>query len=253
MVGIEMQRRPVAAGATAVAITGFLLLAPAALGQSTDSAPVPTAVVPDRIGPLLPASATRLDYRVVQPSIAIALPSLDGVRPEIDREPEVPLRIGVPRPVPEAHRGDLLRDADWIRLADGTRVVSVALRSPDAGRVRAALQAELPVGAKVRFFAPVSPERSDYPAYSRQDFANRSADRLDAEPIEPTTMLWSPIVDGDTLGIEVELPAGAPRPMRDCASSGCRTSSPHRPSPQPAMPGPRQTRTVRLWTWPART
>ena len=189
-----------------VAGASLLSLAPIGFAQSMGSTQV--AVVPDETDPLASTSATRLDYRSVPASIAIALPLLDGAWPEMEPAPDGPLQVGFPRSVPETHRGDLLRSAQWTVLADGTQVMSITLQSADAGRLRVALQAELPDGARVRFFAFGSSEPIDYPVYSRKDFASRGADRLDAEGAEATAMLWSPIMSGDTLGMEVELPPG---------------------------------------------
>ncbi|MCY4497266.1 MAG: PPC domain-containing protein [Rhodospirillaceae bacterium] len=197
--------------ATAVALaTAWLFSPPVAMAQSIESTQAPAAVAPDQPGGVLGENAaTRLDYRTVAVAIAIDLPAVDDASVEISPEgPRVPLRIGVPLSVPDDHRGDLLRNATWTTLASGARVTSIALHSPGAGRLRVALRAALPDGARVRFFASGHTQPSDYPVYSRKYFESRSADRVDASPDESSGVLWSPIVDGDTLGMEVEVPAG---------------------------------------------
>lgn len=155
---------------------------------------------------------TRLDYRTAPVALEIALPFVDAAAlADGDvREPGVPHRIGFPRRVPEASRGDLLVDASWTLLADGAQVTSFTVRGPGAGRLRVALRAALPEGALVRFFRlDRGPERSIYPVYTREDFARGGADVLDSRSGDGGGLRWSPIVDGDTLGIEIELPAGA--------------------------------------------
>ena len=196
--------------AVALAAPAWVSLPPVALAQSIESRQAPAAVAPEQPGGVLgETSATRLDYRRVPAEIAIDLSAANGASVEpTPGGPGVPLRIGVPLAVPDYHQGDLLRDATWTTLADGAQVTSIALHSPGAGRLRVALRAALPDGARVRFFGLERDPRSDYPVYSREHFESRGADRVDASPDAPSGMLWSPIVDGDTLGIEVELPAG---------------------------------------------
>ena len=193
----------------AIAGASLLSLAPNVCAQSMDSTSVSASVAAELDRPVAPASATRLDYRSAPASTAITLPPIDDTRPAIGHEPGVPLQIGVSQAVPVAYQDDLLDNATWVALADGTQLMSVTLRSAHAGRVRVALQADLPEGARVRFFAPNSPDPADYPVYSRADFASRGADDVNADPDRGPAMLWSPIVDGDTLGIEVELPPQA--------------------------------------------
>ena len=201
-----------AATKTRIAAAGMLIcFAPVVLAQSIGSREVTGEVAPIQTKSKALTAPTRLDYRKVPVALEIALPSIDEAPPTIgqdERKPGIPLQIGFPRPVPEANRGDLVAGTTWITLPDSTKVTAITLRSPGAGRLRVALQAVLPEGATVRFFGPGRFDRSSYPVYTHELFARRGADSLDGQPSEPGGLLWSPIVDGDTLGIEIELPAG---------------------------------------------
>ena len=201
-------RRP--AFAVVLAASAWFWFAPLVLAQAIESTQAPAAVARDRPGVQDSTSTTRLDYRTAPAAIVIDLPALDAT-PEVERDelqPRIPHRIGVPLSVPEHHQGDLLRDATWTLLPDDARVTSITLHSPGAGRLRAALRGVLPEGARVRFFGPAGSDAAGYPVYTGEHFANRGADHIDSGVDHQGGMLWSPIVDGDTLGIEVELPHG---------------------------------------------
>lgn len=150
--------------------------------------------------------ATRLHYGDVEVGVAIALPPVDHSEDEqlVERGRGGPMQVGFARQMPDGQR-DLAGDAKWTTLSDGTRVASFTVSSPGAGRLRLALQAELPEGAKVRFFDFSGGEKR-YPVLTPENFARRGASLISANG---GGLLWSPIVDGDRLGVEVEIPAGS--------------------------------------------
>ena len=196
----------------ALAALAWLWPLPVAMAQDLERVQVPAAVAPDRPHRTTgPGSATRLDYRTDAVAVKIELDSPDAADAAGlgERNPGEPLQIGFTRPVTDAQRGDLLANAIWNPLADGVQVTSVTLRSPGATRLRAALQAALPEGAKLRFFGFETSDRSSYPVYTRELFLDRGAGTLDKTTDEPGGLLWSPIVEGEVLGIEIELPADA--------------------------------------------
>ena len=158
---------------------------------------------------------TKADYSVTEVSVKIALPEIsaeDAASRLAEAAPGIPTQIGFARQVPQAFRGDVLRSANWTELATGERITSVVVVSPGAVRLRVGLQATIPEGARVRFFG----DRTDevYPGYSADDFVQRGAQLAEDYSVadsESTTdgLLWSPIVVGDTVGMEIELPASA--------------------------------------------
>ncbi len=190
----------------------WLCVTPLALAQSMGSREVPADIAPVQAKSRALASQTRLNYGTVPIGLQIALAPIgkDQAKDAKDGgKPRIPLQIGFPRSMPESHQGDLAARAEWTTLPNGARVTSLTLRSPGAARLRVALRAVLPEGGVVRFFGLGDEGESAYPVYTRENFASRGANRLDGPAEEPSGMLWSPIVDGDTLGIEIELPAGA--------------------------------------------
>ncbi|MDE0363121.1 MAG: hypothetical protein OXI74_18250 [Rhodospirillaceae bacterium] len=209
--------RTAAKATTLVVVLTFAGLIPAssALAQSIEDAQL-------RIGgdgierKSAPAGwRTKVDYSVTEVSVQIALPEIsaaDAASRLAEAAPGIPMQIGFARQVPQAFRGDALRSASWTELATGERITSVVVVSPGAGRLRVGLQATLPAGAKVRFFDDGYDKI--YPAFGSDDFLQQGAeladDQLAAESDSTTDgLLWSPIMVGDTVGMEIELPASA--------------------------------------------
>ena len=188
----------------------LICFAPLVIAQSLGSREAGANDVPAKPGPPTTTVRPRLDYRIEPVAVGIALPVLDRSAFRLEApKPGVPLQVGFPRLVPESSRGDLLANSIWTTLADGASVTSIAVHAPGANRLRVAVQAVLPRGAQVRFFSLDRAEDATYPVYTRERFERHGADRLTGEAGGDTGgLLWSPIVDGDTLGIEVELAAG---------------------------------------------
>lgn len=113
-----------------------------------------------------------------------------------------PLRIGIDRPLSGAGS----RDLKWHATADGGLSARIAVQSPGATALRAALAlAGLPAGAELRFAAPGA-------SASVVDVVTVDAvERVLAE--QP--LYWTPVTEGDTQEIEFYLPPGAnPRWVR---------------------------------------
>ena len=142
--------------------------------------------------------STKLDYSTAPVELAIQLSPLDDaeIAPPAARGP---LRIGVHREVPREFRGELAPALEWRELADGTIVTSISLSSPSAVSVRLGLVAKLPEGGEMRFFDPAHPTSRRFPAVAVDGFFIGE----DGEP----EVLWSPTVQGETIGLEVMLPS----------------------------------------------
>ena len=167
-----------------------------ALGGATREAAAPALAT----APPPAHRPTRLDYRVVAPGMRIAL-----ARPEAERlapSPRAggPLRIGFHRALPARFQGELAGRLEWKSLAGGDVVGSLTVASPEAAAIRVALSARLPPKGEIRFFKPDEPRRS-FPVTTSVDFHARPDGEL-----EP---LWSPVVEGDAIGVEVTLPSHA--------------------------------------------
>lgn len=191
---------------------GRCLLVAAALVAALASAPVALAegrsvgsAKRDALAAPVPASArqaTRLDYLAVEPGLRIALATPDAGRVAPAPAAGRPPRIGFHRPLPAGFQGELAGRLDWAELADGGVVGSLTVASPGAVAIRLALLAQLPAQAEIRFFNPAEPTRR-FRVVTARDFHV-----LPDGELEP---LWSPVVEGDALGLEVTLPSRAAR------------------------------------------
>jgi len=148
-------------------------------------------------------------------ALSITLPEVaraqQATQTDAATEPHRPLQIGFGRVMPIAYRGDLAPRLTWEPQSDGTVVSAFSVSSPDALALRVAVRAMLPEGAELRFFGPGDSEQR-FPPAARRDFP-RPSDVISPE-VEAGTFersmspaLWSPVVEGDTLGVEVSLPS----------------------------------------------
>lgn len=160
--------------------------------------------------PLQPPSSwqTRRDYSRFPVSHAIALPAIAEdeatARLEAGKTGE-PFQVGFSRELPQALQPDLARTAQWIALPGGGRIASFSVRSPAAKSVRLAVQAELPDGARVRFFELGRPN-SRYPLFKWRDFVRKGQMPGTASREPGGRTRWSPSIPGDAVGIEIEIP-----------------------------------------------
>lgn len=178
----------------ALAICPVALAEDRALGSATRDATAPATAPPVAHRP------TQLDYRVVEPGMRIAL-----ARPEKERLAPSPasggpLRIGFHRALPARFQGELAGRLEWTNLADGGVVGSLTVASPNAAAIRLALSAQLPPRGEIRYFKPDELGRR-FPVTTARDFHIQPDGEL-----EP---LWSPVVEGDAIGVEITLPSRA--------------------------------------------
>ena len=175
----------------------------------------------------------RLDYSQTPVAVKIALPDADAaVKQSMTRKSgDLPLQIGVHRAISDEFQGDLSPKLDWEEMGDGSIVSSVSVTSPGASAMRMSIEVELPEGGELRFFDGQSnqgPDGSGYPVIGVKDLAARNAtpEMPRASAAEPETagagsalsgmsfslkdatadVLWSPVVKGDTIGVEISLP-----------------------------------------------
>ena len=113
-----------------------------------------------------------------------------------------PVRIGFHRDLPTEYQGDLTPQLRWVSdPEDGSVSAAATVTSPGAVRVRLAIRARLPPGARLRFFRGSPPEV--VVEVDRNDFHPRGQGDSDIR--------WSPSVAGATIGFEITLPSADAR------------------------------------------
>jgi hypothetical protein len=117
--------------------------------------------------------------------------------------------VGYARTVGELQTAQgVKRQLQWARLPEGGAVAAVSVTSPGAVAVRAALRVgDLPPTATLRFSSPGDAAAREVPAQALLAALQRNLDAGETGAAART--YWSPIVAGDTIVIEVELPPGA--------------------------------------------
>ena len=159
--------------------------------------------------------ATAPDGEVVAfaPLLAIDLPRLGEYElPEFSDSRQV----GLGRVVSGSEAGDIAGKLVWLTAPSGDLVATLQITSPDAKALRVALRAVLPGDASVRFVAPTGEGQAHVASrrYGRDDFAAGSPRELAGGggvggEVDPRTV-WSPIIPGETVGVEVALSRGTP-------------------------------------------
>jgi hypothetical protein len=165
-----------------------------------------------------PSSSTRQTNGAVQQAPALRGTYAGGILNAIDLGPlrespapdtsaGGPMRVGVGRAVPadlaaRVSSGNLV----WRTVGAG-EMAAFTVRSIGAAALRVALTvSSLPPGAEIRFFnRTLSPEV--FGPYTLDDVRNA---QTRGDP-GPAGLFWSPVIDGDTAGVEVYVPAAARR------------------------------------------
>ena len=147
--------------------------------------------------PALPASA----------ATPISLPSFseqESARLADAQSESGPVRIGFGRTLPAPAAADAA--ARWRTLSDGRHAAAWRISSPGALGLRLQLSVlRLPDGAALRFFPPGAE-----PVQGVSGAAINASLRQDAAAGasgEAAQRYWSPLIQGDTLTLEIELPA----------------------------------------------
>ena len=188
--------------ALCIALAG-LLAAP--VGANTDRADeIPDIRVPGVVSPVTQSKgqdesrALKRDYSGAPAGLHVVLPPPSAEEEKRGRQASSPklVVIGFHRDVPVEFEGNLSPAIEWSEQADGSFVGSVHVTSSGAASLRVGMRADLPPGGEIRFFGPGSDEL--FPVSRSEDL-----DIVDGE----VQTLWSPTLDGDTLGIEISLPS----------------------------------------------
>jgi len=148
----------------------------------------------------------RADPSLVHAVTLAPVPAQQKVAPAAG--PGVPLQVGFARDVPGLSDGVQASAAlRWRALDSGALVGAMSVTSPGAASLRAGLRVTaMPAGTLVRFYAPTDGEVYEASAEEIQENVGRSL--AAGERSEAALLYWSPLVEGSTLVVEVELPAG---------------------------------------------
>ena len=140
----------------------------------------------------------KLDHSTSPATLHIVLPppEQDETKAMEQARGTGPLVVGFHRGVPEEFQGDLAPRLEWIAQQDGTFASVVSVTSSGAESLRVRLRAGPIAGIEMRFFGEQSDTR--HPPLTAEDFSQEG----DNIPV-----LWSPTVEGDTIGIEIALPS----------------------------------------------
>ena len=185
------------------------IAAPHAIADDGDNAKARTPnYVDGESSPLVPEitpSADRelkLDYSSTPAPLHIVLPPMDTTEKQrqsaANAKTSRPLQIGLERDMPSEYRSDISPRIEWISLEDGSFVGTVSVTSPDASAMRIAIHAELTAAGEIRFFGKHPDQR--FPVFTQPDFHLQDDE-------DEIGVLWSPTVEGDTIGIEITLPS----------------------------------------------
>ena len=140
----------------------------------------------------------------------VALEALVPVGPLRAPRAGEPRRTGYGRDVPHTDTpAKTAAQLAWRPLAGGGLAGQITFTSPKALGVRLGLLVRrLPAEATLRFYALSSPATLEVPA--REVLAVLERNRAAGDGSAAGGLYWSPQVDGDSITMEVELPAGVP-------------------------------------------
>lgn len=140
----------------------------------------------------------------------LQLPELNTAKLPAPKNDKGPRQIGIVRTLPES---DLRRfdanNSDWLRSDDGRHLLGLIIESPRALALRLGLRVErLPPGAVLRF-GSVGPDAPAPMIVVARDVLELLGINHAAAPQDPTANIyWSPLIEGERIAFELELPAG---------------------------------------------
>ena len=129
-------------------------------------------------------------------ALHITLPPPAQTRQSASADRNGPLQVAFDRDMPAEYESNLSSRMEWVPLKDGIVAGQALVTSPGATNMRMGVSVDLPPEAEIRFFGTDSTQT--YSVVTREDISWKGS--------EPHT-LWSPVVDGETIGIEIVLPS----------------------------------------------
>lgn len=157
------------------------------------------------------ARQLKRDYTSTPIALQITLPQVTAAEyAELTaQEGNPPLQIGFGRDIPLAYQNDLAARLEWVTLSDGSLVSALRVTSPGARALRIAVSASLDAGVELHFFSLADPTQRFGP-FTQQDFSPQTPEPAGAEAsLLLDSPLWSPVIEGETVGVEITLPSPA--------------------------------------------
>ncbi|MBX3588365.1 MAG: hypothetical protein KF796_17160 [Ramlibacter sp.] len=143
----------------------------------------------------------------------VALPALPSERRHavlsMPREPGVPRLVAQGRASSTTHEAaDVAQKLIWEMRPGGVQVAALQMSSPGASGLRMGVRVDqLPDQAQLRFVGADGVLEHVFTAIEVKEVLKRNRDAGDLRDF--ARVFWSPYMDGDTLTVEFELPAGA--------------------------------------------
>jgi hypothetical protein len=195
-----------------------LLLTTASIGFAQDSSGVPS-IVRSIEGHFAAGPASRIDpvkARVLEtgPAAKVVLESVSAERlsqemPKALPTPGTPLKIGFSRDLPALRTFAQLAGLATVTPATAAQIASISITSADALGIRLGLLIErMPTSAKLRFYARGTDQA--YEVSGRQINETIARNIASGDRSEEARTYWSPIINGQEVMVEFELPNGIP-------------------------------------------
>jgi len=202
----------------ACALALVLVLSPGpGFGQEPPSADGGTPAAVKRQVPAAAATTLKRDYSESAIALGVVLPEVSVAEKSA---PETPvkgaLQVGFHRPIPAHFEGDLVPLLAFDALKDGSRAAAFTVTSPRASALRLALVAtRMPERAEVRVFG-FKYGHQVYGPYAAGDLVRRGQGSAELPEDRPGRTkrevseepFWTPVIEGDVVGIEIVLPRG---------------------------------------------
>ncbi len=162
-----------------------------------------------------PQEQLKQDYAVMPIPFQIVLEVVSDAEKAgllVQRKGE-PLKIGFGRDLPQWYRGDLAPELVWDDLPEGGRVAAFSITSPEAKAIRVGLRLDrLPEGVEVRFFS-LQNGQSYGPFTVKSTRLHLVGDEAHEPDAAAESLFWSPVIEGDTAGVEIYAPATVVEPF----------------------------------------
>ncbi|MDG4553828.1 MAG: hypothetical protein P9E24_06220 [Candidatus Competibacter sp.] len=155
----------------------------------------------------LPAQPLKRDYRTTAIPLQVVLDPVTATEKATLAAPRKgqPLKVGFARDMPPPYQGDLSPWLTWESLPGDGRVAAFSVTSPGARAIRVGVELEgLPENAEMRFFG--SKNSDTFGPFTARSLRAQQAGSDAAGTETAPTLFWSPVIEGETAGVEIYLP-----------------------------------------------